>query len=98
MTFSTRGCFSSQRATAMALLQWRSMRKRQGLQAAQRQETVEGPGDGADGVLQDRSRRSWRSAFSPTTSTPPTMSEWPFRYLVAECMTMSKPSSSGRCT
>ena len=43
-------------------------------------------------------RRSRRSAFSPTTSTPPTMSEWPFRYLVAECMTMSKPCSSGRCT
>ena len=43
-------------------------------------------------------RRSRRSAFSPTTSTPPTMSEWPFRYLVAECMTMSKPCSIGRCT
>ncbi len=37
------------------------------------------------------------SSASPTTATPPTMSEWPFRYLVAECMTMSAPSSSGRC-
>ena len=37
------------------------------------------------------------SALSPTTTMPPTMSEWPFRYLVAECITMSKPSSSGRC-
>ena len=27
---------------------------------------------------------------------PPTISEWPFRYLVAECSTISKPSSSGR--
>ena len=26
------------------------------------------------------------------------MSEWPLRYLVAECMTMSAPSSSGRCS
>ena len=33
---------------------------------------------------------------SPTTATPPTMSEWPFRYLVVECTTMSKPCSSGR--
>ena len=26
------------------------------------------------------------------------MSEWPFRYLVVECTTTSKPRSSGRCT
>src|SRR3546814_8133177 len=25
------------------------------------------------------------------------MSEWPLRYLVAECITMSAPCSSGRC-
>ena len=36
------------------------------------------------------------SALSPTTATPPTMSEWPFRYLVVECTTASAPSSSGR--
>ena len=36
------------------------------------------------------------SSASPTTATPPTMSECPFRNLVAECMTMSAPSSSGR--
>ena len=36
------------------------------------------------------------SAASRTTATPPTMSECPFRNLVAECMTMSAPSSSGR--
>ena len=28
---------------------------------------------------------------------PPTMSEWPLRYLVAECMTRCAPCSSGRC-
>ena len=26
------------------------------------------------------------------------MSEWPLRYLVAECITRCAPSSSGRCT
>ena len=36
------------------------------------------------------------SSASATTATPPTMSECPFRNLVAECMTMSAPSSSGR--
>ena len=35
---------------------------------------------------------------APTIATPPITSEWPFRYLVVECTTMSKPSSSGRCT
>ena len=40
---------------------------------------------------------SWRGSL-PTTATPPITSEWPFRYLVVECTTMSKPSSSGRCT
>ena len=32
------------------------------------------------------------SLFSPTTMTPPTISECPFRYFVAEWTTMSKPS------
>ena len=36
------------------------------------------------------------SSSSFTTSAPPTMSEWPFRYLVTECMTTSAPCSSGR--
>src|SRR5437899_11395362 len=34
------------------------------------------------------------SAF--TTSMPPTMSLWPFKYLVVECSTTSAPSSRGR--
>ena len=33
---------------------------------------------------------------SAETSAPPTTSLCPFRYLVAECMTMSAPSASGR--
>ena len=37
------------------------------------------------------------SLLSPTTSMPPTMSEWPLRNLVAECITRSAPCSSGRC-
>ena len=32
---------------------------------------------------------------SAVTSTPPMMSEWPFRYLVAECITTSAPRLSG---
>ena len=40
---------------------------------------------------------AWRSS-APTMAMPPMMSEWPFKYLVVECTTMSKPCSSGRCT
>ena len=43
-------------------------------------------------------RRSASSALSPTTRQPPTVSEWPAMYLVVECMTTSKPCSSGRWT
>ena len=44
-------------------------------------------------------RNASRSAKGPfaVTTMPPTMSEWPLRYLVAECTTRSKPSSIGRC-
>ena len=52
-----------------------------------------------------RKPRRSRSGVEPrvagpiaTMATPPITSEWPFRYLVAECTTTSKPSSSGRCT
>ena len=38
----------------------------------------------------------WASFASPTTATPPTLSEWPFRNLVVECTTMSAPRASGR--
>src|SRR5881296_2264175 len=38
--------------------------------------------------------RSATSSFV-ATSMPPTMSEWPFRYFVVECRTMSAPNSSG---
>ena len=71
------------------------MRKRQRLQAAQREERIERPLDGADRVLQEAEPLG-RSLLSPTTAAPPTMSEWPLRYLVVECITMSKPYSIGR--
>src|ERR1043165_10273396 len=35
------------------------------------------------------------SAFSPTTTIPPTMSECPFKYFVAECTTRSQPNVKG---
>ena len=93
MTFSTRGCFSRKRGDRP----WRCCN---GAPCA-------APGSSARAApgscRRARRWRRWRSAgrsgararsaFSPTTSTPPTMSEWPFRYLVAECMTMSKPCS-----
>ncbi len=40
--------------------------------------------------------RSPNSA-SAATATPPTRSEWPPMYFVAECMTIPKPNSIGRC-
>ena len=39
--------------------------------------------------------RARSSSFVPTTATPPTMSEWPLRYLVAECMTICAPNAIG---
>ena len=41
---------------------------------------------------------SFSRALFPISTTPPTASEWPLMYLVTECTTMSKPSSSGRCS
>ena len=40
--------------------------------------------------------RSQNSSSRAATSAPATTSLWPFRYFVAECMTMSAPSSIGR--
>ena len=42
-----------------------------------------------------RSFCQYSSSRAPTRA-PAMMSEWPLRYLVAECMTMSAPSSIGR--
>jgi hypothetical protein len=70
---------------------------REGLQAAQC-ETVERSGNGADGILQECEPFAHRPqpGSSAMTATPPMTSEWPFRYFVAECTTISMPSSSGR--
>ncbi len=40
--------------------------------------------------------RCQKASSSRVASAPAIRSEWPFRYLVAECMTMSAPRSSGR--
>ena len=61
----------------------------QGAQTAVDEEAVERPGDGADRVL-DEPQRSYIS-WSRVTTTPPTTSEWPPRYLVVECTTKSAP-------
>ncbi len=55
-----------------------------------------GPGTAPTAFWTNRTR-SWRSG-SRTTTAPPTTSEWPPRYFVAECTTASAPSSIGRCT
>ena len=39
--------------------------------------------------------RSQSSSWRAATSAPATTSLWPFKYFVAECMTMSAPSSIG---
>ena len=67
--------------------------QRQRLHAAQREEAVERPEDRAD-RRSAGSRSVSRSVgvVAPITTTPPIMSEWPLRYLVTECTTMSKPS------
>ena len=43
-------------------------------------------------MVRSRDHDSLSRAFA----APATTSEWPLRYLVAECMTMSAPSASGR--
>ena len=40
--------------------------------------------------------RAQKSSMLRVASAPASTSEWPFRYFVAECMTMSAPCSSGR--
>src|ERR687892_19908 len=40
--------------------------------------------------------RCQKSSLRAVTSAPATTSLWPFRYLVAECITRSAPRSSGR--
>ena len=40
--------------------------------------------------------RSHSASSRAKPSAPATTSEWPFRYLVAECITTSAPSASGR--
>ena len=81
----------AQRAVAVAL-----HAQGQGADAAQRQEAAERIENAADRVLQETELLRQRRVI-PTAATPATTSEWPLRYLVAECTTTSKPRSSGRC-
>src|SRR5207244_2958499 len=53
-----------------------------------------GPGTAPDAFWMKPICSAKSSAF--TTSMPPTMSLWPFKYLVVECSTTSAPSSRGR--
>ena len=68
----------------------------EGPQAAVDEEAVERPGDRADRVLDEADPLV--EPGSATISAPPTVSEWPLRYFVVECITAPAPSSSGRCT
>ncbi len=47
-------------------------------------------------LVRMRAAFSNTSSFRAKASAPARTSEWPLRYLVAECMTMSAPSASGR--
>ena len=46
--------------------------------------------------VRSRAARSKAGPVRANTIAPATTSEWPLRYLVAECSTMSAPSASGR--
>ena len=47
-------------------------------------------------IVRLRRARSHSASAREVASAPATTSEWPLRYLVAACMTMSAPCSSGR--
>ena len=63
--------------------------------AAQQQRRLERPQDARRAWRAARTARSQCASLRANTSAPATTSEWPFRYLVAECMTMSAPSAIG---
>ena len=68
----------------------------EGSQAPGQQERLERMQDEAV-RLANCPRRCEQSASSrPKQSAPATTSEWPLRYLVAECITTSAPSAIGR--
>ena len=80
-----------------ALAQCRSMRSASVFTPRSARKLSNGPAIAPTAFCRKPSARATVAALvAPTTATPPTTSEWPFRYLVVECTTMSKPSSSGR--
>ena len=90
------GCVSSQRASSSARGRLREHAQLERLQALQDHPGVERrqrrPGGAQEAVI-----GSPTSAFDPATA-PPSTRPCPSRYLVAEWMTRSAPSSSGRCS
>ena len=64
--------------------------------AAQQQPGLERAEDRAGCAREHLITRFQKSSSARVTSAPAITSEWPFRYLVAECITMSAPSSIGR--
>ncbi len=76
--------------------QCRSMRSASVLMPRSVRNESNGPGHAPERVLQVA--EALRAAGCRRARSPrrPTQSEWPFRYLVVECTTISKPCSSGR--
>ena len=97
MTLSTFGCVCSQAASALAFSQCARMRRCSVFKPRSARKLSNGPCTPPTAFCR-KVIFSWSSASSPTTTMPPTMSLWPLRYLVAECMTRCAPSSSGRCS
>ncbi len=55
-------------------------------------------GDRHGPAVRMNANRSLPTSFESPTTAPPTQRPWPSRYLVAEWITRSAPSSSGRCS
>ena len=96
-TFSIAGCACSHSASCIALSQCAFMRRCSVFRPRRARKLSNGPCTPPTAFCR-KVICSASSVSSPTTSMPPTMSEWPLRYLVAECMTMCAPRSSGRCS
>src|SRR5713101_1275149 len=94
-TRCTARCSESQRATRSAVAQWRSIRSAKVFRPRSRSYATCGSSEAPS--LCESSRSGSRRSLEPA-STPARWSEWPFRYLVALCITTSTPISSGRCS
>ena len=93
-TRSTRGCAAShgRHPAGVGALPLHAQRER--LDAAHRQVAFKRPQHRTDRARP--ARAASRSARSSVTTTPPSTSPWPARYLVTLCTLKCAPSSSGR--